>query len=73
MFEDHMKRTLFGRLHAILDEAAHVPNTDNVQLVHDVVKEAVRYGGVVREGLSPDLDDQRHRKHRFWHDRSEKL
>jgi hypothetical protein len=52
MYQDRFKRSLIARLHVILDEAAHVQNVDNNRLVHEIVKEAVRYGGVVREEIS---------------------
>jgi hypothetical protein len=67
VFQDHMKSRLIGRLHAILDEAAHVPDANNSQLIHEIVKEAVRYGGVVREGLPSQVIEESETKGRFWH------
>ena len=51
MYERQLRSTLMARLQIIFDQAAHAPQVDNDQLIQDLVKEAVRYGGAAREGL----------------------
>jgi hypothetical protein len=52
MYERQLRSTLVARLQIIFDQAAHAPQIDNEQLIQDLVKEAVRYGGVAREALN---------------------
>lgn len=54
MYERQLRSTLMARLQIIFDQAAHAPQIDNEQLIQDLVKEAVRYGGVAREGLTSE-------------------
>lgn len=54
MYERQLRSTLMARLQIIFDQAAHAPQIDNEQLIQDLVKEAVRYGGVAREGLNSE-------------------
>lgn len=67
MWEDHLREELFGRLHEILEQAAQARDVDNKSMVHDVVMEAVRYGGVVRQEYLQATDLGPPKKRRFWH------
>jgi hypothetical protein len=67
MWEDHIRQELFERLHAILEEAAKARDVDNNAMLHDVVMEAVRYAGVVRQEYIQSTDPEPSRKGRFWH------
>ncbi len=49
MYERQLRSTLIARLQILFDQAAHAPQINNEQMIQDLVKEAVRYGGMARE------------------------